>query len=254
MVRTVLALLFKPGFLSREYFEGRRAAYVPPLRLYLIASVTFFFLMSAESFFGVSRPMIQLYHPPPNANARIQTANPAQVRKDIGKAIDSLDIGALSPHANQALRTRLKTQALKAQKLFHQDPRSLVNAILNVAPPILFMLVPVFAIFLKLAYLGSGYYYTEHLVFSVHNHSFMFIMFILSAVFGLLGMLWTPLATFGHDLINFWIIVYMYLSLLFYYRQGSLLTLGKFAVLSFVYLIMFGISTALAMVMGIMTL
>jgi len=35
-------LLARPGFLSREYFEGRRTRYVSPIRLYLIFSVVFF--------------------------------------------------------------------------------------------------------------------------------------------------------------------------------------------------------------------
>jgi hypothetical protein len=40
--RTVRLLLTKPGFLSREYFDGRRARYISPIRLYLIFSVVYF--------------------------------------------------------------------------------------------------------------------------------------------------------------------------------------------------------------------
>lgn len=40
--RTLFPLLFKPGFLTREYFSGRRVHYVPPLRLYLFVSIIFF--------------------------------------------------------------------------------------------------------------------------------------------------------------------------------------------------------------------
>ena len=38
---TLLPLLRRPGFLTREYFAGRRARYLPPLRLYLFMSVLF---------------------------------------------------------------------------------------------------------------------------------------------------------------------------------------------------------------------
>ena len=34
--------LVRPGFLTREYLEGRRAHYVPPVRLYLVVSVVYF--------------------------------------------------------------------------------------------------------------------------------------------------------------------------------------------------------------------
>ncbi|HYL71577.1 MAG TPA: DUF3667 domain-containing protein [Candidatus Dormibacteraeota bacterium] len=40
--RTLAALLFRPGFLTREFLHGRRARYLPPLRLYLVLSVVFF--------------------------------------------------------------------------------------------------------------------------------------------------------------------------------------------------------------------
>jgi len=36
--RTLLPLLFRPGFLTAEFIAGRRALNVPPLRLYLIIS------------------------------------------------------------------------------------------------------------------------------------------------------------------------------------------------------------------------
>lgn len=37
-------LIFKPGFLTCEYIEGRRARYLQPLRLYLTFSIIFFAL------------------------------------------------------------------------------------------------------------------------------------------------------------------------------------------------------------------
>lgn len=40
--QSVRLLLLRPGFLSREWFEGRRARYISPIRLYLIFSVAFF--------------------------------------------------------------------------------------------------------------------------------------------------------------------------------------------------------------------
>src|SRR5690348_17620300 len=40
--RTLLYLLTKPGYLTREFFAGRRVRYLPPFRLYLVISVLFF--------------------------------------------------------------------------------------------------------------------------------------------------------------------------------------------------------------------
>lgn len=42
IVQSVRRLLINPGFLSREYFAGRRASYVSPLRLYVLLSLVYF--------------------------------------------------------------------------------------------------------------------------------------------------------------------------------------------------------------------
>src|SRR3546814_3256406 len=42
--RTVWPLLAKPGFLSCEYFEGRRVRYVTPVRLFFFLSIVTFFV------------------------------------------------------------------------------------------------------------------------------------------------------------------------------------------------------------------
>ncbi|MEJ2533779.1 MAG: DUF3667 domain-containing protein, partial [Halioglobus sp.] len=54
--RTLVPLLFRPGFLSAEFMAGRRARYVPPLRLYLIISFLLFLVLSlpGNSLFQVS--------------------------------------------------------------------------------------------------------------------------------------------------------------------------------------------------------
>jgi hypothetical protein len=40
--RSVPMLLFRPGRMTRNYLDGQRARYVPPFRLFLLASVLFF--------------------------------------------------------------------------------------------------------------------------------------------------------------------------------------------------------------------
>src|SRR6202020_2190207 len=44
--RTLTTLWFKPGKLTQEFVAGRRVAYLPPFRLYLILSIIFFLLLS----------------------------------------------------------------------------------------------------------------------------------------------------------------------------------------------------------------
>ena len=48
-VRTMKPLLFQPGRLTRDFLEGRRFRYTPPMRLYLFSSIAFFILAASLS-------------------------------------------------------------------------------------------------------------------------------------------------------------------------------------------------------------
>lgn len=45
IARSLLPLLVRPGFLTAEYLAGRRARYIPPLRMFIFLSVFFFLLI-----------------------------------------------------------------------------------------------------------------------------------------------------------------------------------------------------------------
>ena len=47
LFQSVRRLLLSPGFLTREYVQGRRARWISPIRLYLIFSVIYFGLGAA---------------------------------------------------------------------------------------------------------------------------------------------------------------------------------------------------------------
>jgi hypothetical protein len=46
LLKTLRALLFKPGLLTREFNLGKRVSYTPPLRMYLVISIIFFLVAS----------------------------------------------------------------------------------------------------------------------------------------------------------------------------------------------------------------
>lgn len=48
IIRSVKPLLFNPGFLTREYLDGRRVRYIPPLRMYIFISIFFFLMLSSS--------------------------------------------------------------------------------------------------------------------------------------------------------------------------------------------------------------
>lgn len=52
--RTMRALLFRPGKISKDYVEGKRQRYANPYRFYLSASIIFFILMELTSTYGTA--------------------------------------------------------------------------------------------------------------------------------------------------------------------------------------------------------
>lgn len=53
VLRSVWLVVSKPGFLSREYFRGRRVRYMKPLQLFIFLNVVYYFsitLFSATTF------------------------------------------------------------------------------------------------------------------------------------------------------------------------------------------------------------
>ena len=59
--RTLVPLLIRPGRLTRDYLEGRRARYMPPFRMYLVLSVVFFVV----AFFDPRDDLSLLFEPEP---------------------------------------------------------------------------------------------------------------------------------------------------------------------------------------------
>jgi len=59
--RTLIPLLARPGKLTLDYLEGRRARYMPPFRMYLVLSVLFFVI----AFFDPEDDLSILFEPQP---------------------------------------------------------------------------------------------------------------------------------------------------------------------------------------------
>ena len=104
--RTLAPLLVRPGLLTKDYLEGRRARYMPPFRMYLVLSLLFFVV----AFFDPRDELAIFYEPAPESTAEIRTppgmsqeevdAKLAEAREEGRRAIQELiDEGILDPEA-----------------------------------------------------------------------------------------------------------------------------------------------------------
>ena len=181
-----------------------------------------------------------------------QNQTRAAANAELSKLTTRVTLPWLTDEQNQKLTERLEVQVAKAIAAGKEDPRELAGKLLDTIPPSLFILLPIFALMLKLAYLGTGRYYTQHLIMAVHNHSFIFLILSLKSLL-------IPLERFLiidllASLLLAWIPLYLYLSLSSVYGQGYFQTALKFVVLSVLYLLLFSFTTVLSLLAGVMTL
>lgn len=174
--KSLALLLFKPGFLSREYIEGRRVRYLEPLRLYLSFSIIFFALVKfsgAELFdpeINIERPAASAQAASRGTGAVLGAATPEQA-ETFGSFQKTL-VGwaaAIDPRLGQRTE-RFLDKPVEVQ----QD--AVKRAFFGYAPYAIFALMPLFAGYLKLLYLGSGRRYGEHFLFALHTNAFAFFM------------------------------------------------------------------------------
>ena len=218
--RTMKPLLFKPGRLTRDYLDGRRFRYTPPLRLYLFSSIIFFLL---AAFLSTDAIEDKVSFGGQNSGIRIT----ADTEEDLARVEEAL--GALPPELREQIDTDLSEARVREQeekdffdteeiqfndrpwhpednpvdiawlpdamndwineeigrspekaKRINEDPRLIVREIFDILPATMFVLLPVVALIFKFWYLFSGHYYIEHLILALHNHSFVFVALIIT--------------------------------------------------------------------------
>ena len=119
-LRSVRTLFLQPGTLTREFLAGRRKAYTPPLRLYLVISISFFLVIA----WAASRGLLL----DPGQTVQLDAANQARFMSDE-------------------------------------------------LPRLMFILLPMFALLLKLAFWKRLYF--DHIIFSIHLHSAAYVVLAL---------------------------------------------------------------------------
>lgn len=172
--RTLKLLLFKPGELTRLYLAGRRKHYVLPLRLYLTISLLVLLLLRGLATVAINAPdanKIDKGDKPMNMTLKLAPGLGSAGLKD--GVFFCTDMPAWLCQRLQR-RIDIKPEALSGA-IVQLGERFVAN--LGSA---LFVLVPSFALFLKLVYRNRRLRYTEHLVFGLHVHAFWFLMVALT--------------------------------------------------------------------------
>ena len=254
--RTLVPLLVRPGFLTAEFMAGRRARYVPPLRLYLIISFALFLGLSFDSRSLVEEGGFVVYgeeaaeHLDPNDLAKLEKleqASGTDLNIDLGEgegAAADMDAGLVdsdSPRWLQHLEQRLEGNAGRVER----DPQAFVDQLVEYLPQMMFLLLPVFALLLKLCYLFSPYHYLQHLLFSLNYHSFVFLLY-------LIGTAVERFAVHYDGLLFLALLVYLPVGLWRAYGTGPAGAIGRAALIYLAYGILLAFALGLVVVLALL--
>ena len=231
---TLKDLLFKPGFLSREYMLGRRKKYLHPVRMYVFTSAVFFLVFF--SIFNVSEKDVSIA----NQNAKVEEGftiikeealKNAKTKDDSANITRGLaDLGYKDVNENRTPDSIVKSKISKSgvnfklgsdisnyknlteydsvQKTLPENKRDaglskiltrkavglnekykgdqqkiaveVINKFIHSIPYLLFVSLPLYALFLKLLYIRhrKQYYFADHGIFLIHLYVFTFLFLL----------------------------------------------------------------------------
>ena len=260
---TLGALFFHPGRLTQEYLRQRISPYVPPFRLYLVTSLLFFLVVALQTrpsgeIDASDRAEIDSARAAMLDSVAAMTARGEDPRERVGVFFDptgenwteNINVNFGNETLDRLVRTRL--QAL-GELPGEEAMRRIIAGFIENTPMVMFLLLPLYALLLKLLYIRSGRYYVEHFVFALHGHAFAFSLFVVLMLASKvpvdmgawLGLLITALV--------FWLMIYYWVALKRVYRQGWLKTTLKWGVLGNVYMIFVCMGLVLAFLAAVFT-
>ncbi len=239
--RTLYPLILRPGLLSAEYFAGRRARYLPPLRLYLVLSFCLFLYFSFAASTGLGPGFVSIDG---------ETGEVAALEEDSAPDPDpnelNIDFGATDEDSPVWLKEIERRVEVNASSL-RDNPKPLVDSMLDYGPQLMFVLLPLFALLVQFAYLFSPYHYLQHLVFALHYHSFAYLLYLLEVA---LEKLWDGVGT----LLLLWMLAYLPVALHRAYGSGWRGALGKALFLYFGYGVLMLAGSISVLIWAILTL
>lgn len=269
MARTLGPLLIRPGWLTLRYFEGQRVRYVSPVRLFFFCCVLAFLVlrlsMSMDGAFDIDPGSTETTEETTSAEAQKSPRKP--IRFSLGDnghwdaKTNPVVIGWLPQAANDMLN-RLIARSAHNMEQIREEPGQLSEAFLQNLPQALFLLLPLFALLLKLFYLFARRLYMEHLIVALHSHAFLCVALLVLALLAVLddwmgawmgGAVGTGLSLLKAALV-IWMPLYLLLMQKRVYRQGWLLTLCKYFVLGNIYCVLISLLMLAALAFSVVAL
>ena len=215
---TIVWLIARPWHLTSQFLAGHRVRYVHPLRLYLLASILFFFVvnywakslhvdpskLSTKDRAEIEADISTDKDVPPEARAKIEKAlqlkspTPAPPPQDAASPVASAveepkkkesetknqgDFGPLlqmgSDEPSNSLGKWLMNRAKEKMGEHGTKMGLFIATLFNNLPYMMLASIPLFAFVLKILYIRRRVFYVDHLVYALHIHTFAYVAIML---------------------------------------------------------------------------
>ncbi len=241
--RTIKTLFTKPGVVTLEFNEGKRGKYLNPIQLYIFVTTVFFLVVFS---FSVDRDSEVITKPKLNKADSVSSRNKRNdIIIDLGawrtqyktnQAYDSAQLALPPARRDHFFKTFIIHRVLTVEnETSEQTSERAISYFKRNIPKLFFVLLPLFAFFLKVLYRRRSLYYVDHLIFSIHFHIVCFLLillfFILAGVVSMDGF---------DDMLSlafiFGIGIYLFMALRKVYHSSVVVTLMKQFILFCMYL------------------
>jgi hypothetical protein len=279
---TIGLLVVRPWKLTNEFLAGHRVRYVHPLRLYLLASILFFFAVNygarglrfepgnlgpkdraeleadlkKEDLPPAAREKLEALlrespaSPAPSPQATAPSPSPApktdKQKQEFGKVGERPFVVFDQAKSTTPFESWIEARAKEKMGEHGTKMGLFISTLFSNLPYMMLCCIPLFALVLKILYVRRHIFYIDHLIYALHIHTFAYtgIMLIVLATIGLNRVIPGPIA--GWTIALLWIafLVQIFLSIRRVYRQGWFISIFKFLFGGFVYLIVLGLALA----------
>lgn len=228
--KTIKYLLFRPAKLTKEYLEGHRMRYVPPVKLYIFISFVTFLLIGLlsdkeykkDGEFGLFKIENKTTSEEKDPKKR------ELINENVGREYTSLkEMDSIEKTLPEALRlnylsyitykTIFKATEIEKEKGKEKE-KIFLEAFTHLLPKVLFIYMPIFAFWLWLFHGKKRWYFFDHGIFTLHYFSFLLLLIaIIKIITWLLSFVFNETV---HSSIYIILISLLFLYSLFYFFRS----------------------------------
>jgi ribosomal protein L32 len=279
-VATIGWLIVRPWRLTNEFLAGHRVRYFHPLRLYLLASILFFFAVNygAKSIPDPSKitpknraeieEELKKEDLPPQVRARLEKALQKRAASESGAKPEASPQSVAGENQDDGPSLRFGPEDKKSQSEFGKwmemrarekfgehgsNAKLFIITLISNLPYMMLCCIPLFAFVLEILYIRKHVFYIDHLVYALHIHSFAYVAVMIIGLTSMALNRIAPAILAGGIIGLLWLafVAQILLSIRRVYRQGWFLSVLKFFGGGLAYLIVLAIAVGITFLVTI---